>query len=329
MTARRDLASRFDAMVLCAGLGTRLRPLTLERPKPAVPLLGRPLIGYSLSLLRAAGFDHAAINTHWLPDVMAAAARTEAARLGLSLSISDEQPRPLGTGGGPREAAHRGVVDASRPLVVMNGDVLFDVDLGRVLQAHLDGGAAATLVLRDLPEGATYSAVEVDDEGRIHRIAKVGAAPDPSRRRCLFTGVHVLSPEALALIPRGDHGVVETAWRSLLEGGARIQAVFDGSTWLDLGDPPGYLKAHLALLDGALPLPHLREAGALSGEVRAIDPAADVEPGAEIRRSLIGPGARVRAGARVVDSVLWDGAEVRAGETIERTIVTARARVAV
>lgn len=326
---RADLARHFDAMVLCAGLGTRLRPLTLERPKPAVPLLGRPLVGYALSLIRDVGFEHAAINTHWLPERMAEAARGEAARLGLALSVSDEQPRPLGTGGGPREAAQRGVVDGSRHLLVMNGDVLFDVDLERVLRTHLESGASATLVLRSMPEGALYSAVEVDDDGRIRRIAKVGAPSNPSLRRCLFTGVHVLSPEALSLVPRGDQGIVETAWKSLLDSGNRIQAVFDDSTWLDLGDPPGYLLAHLALLDGELPLPRLQNAGAVPHPLEPIHPAAIVEAGAEIRRSIVHADARVGSGARVIDSVVWEGAVVGAGERIERTIVTPKSRVVI
>lgn len=298
-----------DAMVLCAGLGTRLRPLTLERAKPAVPLLGRALAGWSFERLKSAGFSAVTINTHWLPDTMTTAAQREADALGLTLSVSHE-PQVLGTGGGLWQARQRGLIDRQRSLLVMNGDVFFDVDLAAVLAAHEASEAAATMVLRPMPAGATYSPIEADPSGRIVRIAGYGASIGAPP--LLFTGVHVLSPEALDLLPAGESGVVEQVYAPLLAKGARIQAVVEHGRWLDLGDPAGYLAAHLELAPEG-----------------SVDASAQVDPSAVIRGSTVGAGAVVEAGAQLVDCVVWDGARVAAGERLERTIVTPRSRTPV
>lgn len=317
-----------DAMILCAGLGTRLRPLTLERAKPAVPLLHRPLVGYALALLHRLGVERVVVNTHWRAETMVDAVHAEAERLGMGVRVSHE-PEVLGTGGALRRARDLGLAGRGRPLLVINGDVLFDVDLAAVLETHVRSGAAATMVLRPLPEGSAYSSVESDDDGRIRRIARVGAPPDPRRRRSLFTGVHVLSPETLALIPPGVQGVVETLYAGLLEIGAPVQSVSDASTWLDLGDPTGYLDANLSLLDGTLPLPRLAATGVLADAPAAIHPEARIGEDAVIVRSVVGANARIGAGARLRNCVVWDGARVDEGEELANTVVARDTRVAV
>jgi mannose-1-phosphate guanylyltransferase len=309
----------FDAMILCAGLGTRLRPLTEHTAKPAVPLLGRPLAGYGMSLLAAAGFTRVSINTHWRPDEMRAAAEAEARRTGLALGVSHEAGI-LGTGGVFRRAREAGLLRRDRPLVVLNGDVLFDLDLPRVLEAHLATGAAATMVLRTMPGGGGYSPVECDDAGRIHRIGKHGTpGAGPGR---LFTGVHVLSPRALDLLPPGESGIVEAVYARLLASGERVQAVHDDRLWLDLGDPRGYLDAHLTLMhEGSRPrrvaLPPV------------IDPEASISPSAKTTRTAVGRGGIVGDGAELSDCVVWPGARVEAGERLSRTVVTPQVRVQV
>ena len=141
-------------MVLCAGLGTRLRPLTERVPKPAVPVANLPLVRWSLALLRGAGVRRAVVNVHHLPEAMARVARDAAAALGMELAISPE-PVIAGTDGALREA--RGLLRGAETIVVLNGDVLFDVDLGGALAAHRAGGGLATMVLLPMPAGATYA----------------------------------------------------------------------------------------------------------------------------------------------------------------------------
>ncbi len=317
---------RLEAMILCAGLGTRLRPLTFERAKPAVPLLNRPLVGYSLALLRAQGLTHATINTHWLPESMREIAEAEATRLGMDLRVSHE-PQILGTGGGLRQARDLGLIARDATLLILNGDVLFDVDLDRVVQAHQETHALATMVLRPMPQGATYSPVEADESGRIWRIGRFG---EPGHGAAsLFSGIHVLSAEALDLLPAGESGVIETVYAPLLARGARVQAVFEPGLWLDLGDPTGYLDAHLTLLDGQSSLGALERHGILSRSVSGISPQAHIAASARVTRSSIGAGAMIGDGAVVTDSVVWEGADIGAKEEIVRTVVTPKVRVPV
>ncbi len=155
-------------MVLCAGLGTRLRPLTARVPKPAVPVCAAPLVRFSLALLAGAGVRRAVVNVHHLPDAMAAAAGAAAAALGLDLAVSRE-PVIAGTGGALREA--RAALAGAGEILLVNGDVLFDVDLGAALAAHRASGALATMLLLPMPAGARYASVEVDAGGAVRRIA--------------------------------------------------------------------------------------------------------------------------------------------------------------
>src|SRR4051794_31729693 len=146
------------AMILAAGLGTRLRPLTNHWPKPALPLLGQPLFRYNLAVLKRAGLTAVGINTHHLPEVMNATAQAEANRAGVALEVTHEK-EIQGTGGGIR-----GLQTSLRDdtFVVFNGDILFALDLPPILQAHRASGAAATMVLMPMPPGEKYAAVEMD-----------------------------------------------------------------------------------------------------------------------------------------------------------------------
>src|SRR5438105_5249953 len=143
-------------MVLCAGFGTRLRPLTDKLPKPLVPLLGVPLLRYNFALLMNAGVRSVVINTHHLGHEMEKGAVQLAGEMGLELSVSREEKHILGTGGGVRRAH---AMIGNETFFLLNGDMLFDVDLAAALEAHRKSQAVATMVLAPYPKGATYGAV--------------------------------------------------------------------------------------------------------------------------------------------------------------------------
>jgi NDP-sugar pyrophosphorylase family protein len=292
-----------------------------------VPLFGRPLVTYPFALLKQAGFSRVAVNTHWRPSEMRQAAQSEAERLGLSLTVSHEAPL-LGTGGVFRRLRDLGLVHRDRPLLVLNGDVLFDLDLTRLLHHHLASGADATMVLRELPPGAGYSPIETDESGRIHRIGKHGT-PRPGATPRLFTGVHVLSPAALDRLPEGECGIVETVYAPLIAGGGHVASLIEDGLWLDLGDPAGYLDAHLALLSPDLHLGPLARTGLLQSPIHGVDLDARLAPSARVHRSVVGAGATVGASAQLEECVVWPGATVLPGERLHRTIVTPSVRVAV
>lgn len=310
-------------MIFCAGLGTRLRPLTELLPKPACPVLDRPLVWYDLALLAGAGVAEVAVNTHQLPERMAEAAREGARLLGLGLEISRE-PELLGTGGGLRQVAPflRGGT-----FFLLNGDILFDVDLEAALRAHRAAGAAATMVVRPMPRDAGYRPVHVRPDGRVARIA--GEGPPPSGTSpWLFTGVHVLEPEILSLLPDGPSGLHEQGYGPLLGAGRPVIAHEDRGFWDDLGTPRRYLDANLAAASGELPL---RRFGALGLDGARREKGSWVGVGARvegrIERSVVGRAARVPAGASAIRSLLWPETELSPGEALEGAIAAPGLRV--
>ena len=335
-------------MVLCAGFGTRLRPLTDKVPKPLVPLCGVPLLRYNFALLKNAGVREIVINTHHLGATMARGAQAIASELDLDLQVSQEEKQILGTGGGVRRA--QGMLGAGT-FILMNGDMIFDLDLAAALAAHRLAGAAATMVLAPYPRGATYGAVEVDAQMNVRRIAGRGAQPDPSLSKLHFTGVHVLEPELIARLPaEGESDINRTAYVRAIHDGARVHAFLQQGYWGDLGAPRSLLRAHLDVLEKRIPLQRFRpEADPFDGcEERApgvfVHPTAQVEapltapvliqagaavaPGAVIGSGVtIGAKARIDAGAHLEKAVVWERTHVAAGERLVEQIAAPGVRL--
>jgi mannose-1-phosphate guanylyltransferase len=289
-------------MVLAAGLGVRMRPLTLLRAKPALPVLNRPLVDWTMTALSRAGVKDVVVNLHHLPDTVTAALGS-GRRHGLRIRYSREE-RILGTGGGPR--AVRDVL-GSEPLLIVNGDVLFDLDLRRLLAVHAASGARATLALRRNPVPYAYSPVVSDRRGRILSIAgrPAGARGSVS----MFASVHVLDPALLERLPEGASDSVLDLYIPLLAEGAHLQGVPSRGAWYDFGRPRLYRDAQLRLLPGR-------------GRDRVlVDGKARVGSTARLRRSVVGAGARIASGARVERSVLWDGAVIEPGARVSGSIV--------
>ncbi len=312
------------ALVLAAGLGTRLRPLTDTWPKPAVPLLGQPLLRYTLSVLARAGVTQVGLNTHHLADVMAQVAQAEVARAGLALTLSHERVIQ-GTAGGIRGL--RGVVEDTDTFVVWNGDALFTPELGPLLAEHRALGAIATLLLMPMPAGARYASVETDAGGRVRRIAGRGPG-GPALRPWHFTGVHLLSPRIFsAMSEAGPEDINRDVYPRLLAQGELIRGAVVQAAWKDVGTAAGYLDAQSALLSGDVPdvfgdaspfvraaswppvckAPEARAPGTLHPPVY-LDRGAVVEKGAEVGPNVyLGPGVRVPAGSRVAQATLLEG----------------------
>jgi mannose-1-phosphate guanylyltransferase len=310
------------AMVFCAGLGTRLRPLTDQLPKPACPILDRPLCWYDLALLAGAGVSEVVVNTHQLPEQMAQAARAGAARLGLSLEISHE-PELLDTGGGLKRAAQW---LGRETFLLLNGDILFDVDLPGALAAHRRAGAAATMVVKRMPTGAPYRPVHVDERGLVIRIAGDAPAP-PGTEPWLFTGVHVLEPEIFARLPEGRSGLHEDGYGPWLRAGAKILAHPDEGAWSDIGTPARYLEANLGLLAGTFPARRFAALGAVTAGRCGSHLGESARVDGEAIDSVVGSGAIIPSGARVHRSVVWAGTRLRDGEQLDGVIAAGDVRV--
>jgi NDP-sugar pyrophosphorylase family protein len=300
------------AMVLAAGLGLRMRPLTGLRAKPALPVLNQPLLARTLEFLALHGFKDVVVNTHHLPASVREAAQG-ARGLGLRVRFSHER-EILGTGGGLRRA--RGLLGPG-PVLVVNGDVLFDFDLRALARRHRASGAAATLALKANPDPSRYSPVVTGPDGRIRSVA--GLPCSARGPVSLFTGVHVVEAGLFDRLRPGFSDSVRDLYVPLLAEGERLTGVRVRGAWYDLGTPALYLDAQMRLL------PRNRRG--------LIHDAARIEAGGRVVRSVVGPGCVVAAGATVRDSVLWDGVTVGARARVRRSIlasglgVPARSRI--
>jgi mannose-1-phosphate guanylyltransferase len=333
------------AMILCAGLGTRLRPLTSRWPKPAIPFLGQPLLRYNLAILKAAGVTAVGINTHHLADTMRAVALAECERAGLSLTVSHE-PSIQGTAGGIR-GLRRFLEDDH--FIVLNGDILYAVELGKVVEAHRGSGAAASMLLLPMPADQKYAAVELDGQGRVRRIAGHGPGGD-RLTPWHFTGVHVMSPAVFDFMsPDGEEDINRAVYPRLLEQGLIVQGRIAQAFWSDLGTPQRYLAAQTDVLfgrvptgafPGASPFEGLQPQGlsfrhptavvegvAISGPA-LFDAGAKVEPGGRIGTSVyVGPSVSVPAQARVNRATLLEGTVIGPEEELVDVIAWGEHRI--
>ncbi len=306
------------AMVLCAGLGTRLRPLTDERPKPLVPVNNQPLASHALAALAAVGVRHVVANAFHLAHQIDPGLRPWTERHGMELTVLTES-RLLGTGGGIRNALPYLAGD----FVVFNGDVLAAPDLPRALAVHRSTGARVTMVLREDPRAGALGAIEVTEDHRVARILDEGPRPAEPVRRCLFTGVYVVASSVADDLP-AEGCVVRHTLRRLLARGERVSGVVDTGPWYDLGTVRSYAEAQFALLRGEIPL-----AGwtAPAGAV-LVGQGAELGPGVAVGREVcVGSGARIEGRGEVGQAIVWDGAAAVAPAT--RVIVSRTARVPV
>jgi mannose-1-phosphate guanylyltransferase len=307
------------AMVLAAGLGKRLLPITERLPKPLIPVLDRPLIAHTLTLLKQHGIEKVIINLHHLPGLIPAMIGDGSA-YGVEVSYSSE-PELLGTGGGLKKVES---FFSGGTFVLINGDILCDVDLGEAIAEHRAKGAMATMVVRDR-DYERFGTIEVDPSGKVRRILGegLGGPDEPTFLPAMFTGVHVLEPEFLGHIPAGGEAcIIRTAYRVLVSEGGPVAAYWHKGYWNDLGSPGRYLSATMALLHGRARLSHVTVPDTVSAEAR-LGEKARVRPPAIIGpRALIGAGARVGPGAvlgedanvgpesDIQDSIVFPGAEV-------------------
>ena len=301
-------------MILAAGLGTRLRPLSDLRAKPALPVRGRPVICLLLEFLARQGCREIMINLHHLPDTIRAAIDADHPE-DIEIHFSEE-PRPLGTGGGIRRAAD--FLRESKACIVLAGDMLIDVPLRELFERHLASGRHATLLLRRDSRDEDFGTIGVDAKGNVTRIGqhRVGGhssskPADDAREtsRGLFTGVRFFSREVLDNWPGGPAtDVFEDLRDWLIPGvetrGERVGAEImeaETSVWEPVGTPAEYLRVNLSPPD----LPTLGGSAAhWGGEIDVTGKNADV---------IVSRKAFVPADARLERCVVWDGERIPPG----------------
>lgn len=242
-------------MILAAGLGTRLRPLTNTVPKPLLPVAGTPLIVWNLLLLKRHGFCDVIINLHHLAPLIEQALGN-GSRFGLRITYSHE-PVILGTGGGLKQAEP---YFCGEPVLVINGDTLCELDLDALRTFHRERGAAATLVLRQDPEATRWGLVEVGPEDRIVRITGRGRMDEPATGQRMFAGIHILHPRLLRDVKPGVASSIIDAYVAAIEQGEPVLGYELRGYWSDVGTPERYAETEQDARAGRIRLEDRRPA---------------------------------------------------------------------
>jgi len=233
------------AMVLAAGRGTRLAPITHTVPKPLVPVAGRPLLEHLLAFLRAGGIEEVVINLHHLGQRIQEHVG-DGARFGLRVRYSVEDPI-LDTGGGIKRAES---LLAGEPFVVANGDSLLEIRLRDLIDWHRDRGGVATLAVRPDSEAARYGLVELDDDDRVQRIVGLPATAPPGARALMFPGLHVLEPEVFAWMELdAAFSITRVTYPRLLAAGVAVYGWETGARWITIDTPQALAAADRLLRD--------------------------------------------------------------------------------
>ena len=226
------------AIILAAGFGHRLRPLTDTIPKPLLPLEEKPLISHTINLLKRHGFLNIVINLHHLGDKIESCLG-DGSHLGVRIHYSREDVI-LGTGGGIRRA--RPLLEGG-PFLVINGDILVDINLRELFEFHQKIGGAATMVLRDDPLKEGYGAVKVDENGRVRDI--LGRVKAKGKlKKMLFTGIQILEEDIFDCIPETfPSSLTEDAYPELILRGKTVYMWEHRGYFIDMGTHAGYKQA--------------------------------------------------------------------------------------
>jgi mannose-1-phosphate guanylyltransferase len=303
------------AILLAGGKGTRLRPLTVHTPKPIVPILGRPFLYYQIDLLRQVPeIDEVILSLNYQPRRIEEIFG-EGEGLGLRVRYVVE-PMPLGTGGAVRYAGD----SLTESVVVFNGDVLTQVDLGAVLRLHRERKAKATIVLTPVENPSAYGLVETDADGTVRRFLE---KPGDDEITCntINAGIYVLEPETFDRIPKDTAWSIERSYfPSLIERGETFVAYIYDGYWIDIGTPAKYLQVHRDIMDGRFVAPPFDTAGAGAAFV---SPEAKVDAGVELQGPcFVDEGVVLKAGARVLPySVIGRQTHVEEAAVIDGSIV--------
>ncbi len=321
---------------MAAGLGTRLRPITWEIPKPIVPVCNRPIVSHLVQLLSRHGVGEVIANLHWFPDTVKGCVG-DGSDLGVEVSYRYEDEL-LGTAGGVRGVADFLTGGDEDVFLVLAGDALTDVDLGALAAAHRANGGVATLAVKKVGDVSQYGVIVTDGDGRIQGFQE---KPDPAEAlsdlvNCM---VYAFSPEIFEYFPEDDPlDFAHDVFPALLEHDVPFHVHEIDAYWNDIGTLPEYINGNIDALTGAVGFDPVGEV--IEGE-RKLDRDVEVQGPVLVGRdveigagaSLVGPlvigaGSRIGSGARVREGVLLPGAEIAAGGVFARGISAGAGRLA-
>ncbi|XIE78777.1 sugar phosphate nucleotidyltransferase [Streptomyces sp. SBR177] len=312
-----------EAILLVGGKGTRLRPLTVNTPKPMVPAAGVPFLTHQLARARAAGVDHIVLATSYLAEVFEPYFGDGSA-LGLSIEYVTEA-EPLGTGGAIRNVASRLRSGPDEPVLIFNGDILTGLDIGALVATHESSGADVSLHLTRVEDPRAFGLVPTDATGRVTAFLEKPQTPEEIVTDQINAGAYVFRRSVIDTIPAGRPVSVEReTFPDLLASGAHLQGMVDSTYWLDLGTPQAFVRGSADLVLGRAPSP------AVPGRCgdRLVLDTATVAPDAKLTGgTVVGPGAVIGSGARVNGSTILANAVVEPGAVVTDSLVGTGARI--
>lgn len=296
------------AVVLVGGRGSRLRPLTDHVPKPMLPIGHQPMIARLVDRLALAGVRDVTLALGFRPEPFVDAFPDQ--RIGDVTLHYAVEPEPLDTAGAIRFAADFAGIDET--FVVSNGDIVTDLDVARLVAAHRECGAEATVHLTPVDDPSAFGVVEVGPDGRVARFVEK-PEPGDTASNLINAGTYVFQPSVLARIAPGRRVSVERETFQSLVADGTLFAMATDDYWLDTGRPELYLKANIDLLTGVR-----------VDRCEALADGARVHPAATLDRSLVEHDAEVGAGSRLVGTIVLEGARVGDDTTLDRSIVMGR-----
>ncbi|MHB1461877.1 MAG: sugar phosphate nucleotidyltransferase [Armatimonadota bacterium] len=326
------------AMILAAGVGSRLDPLTRSLPKPMVPVINRPVIEHIVRLLKRHGFDEIVVNLHYLGEQIDAHFKNRK-DLGVNLYFKYED-RLWGDAG----SVKRSEEFFDDTFIVIGGDDITDLDLSRLVRFHKDKKAIASIALSLVDDPSEYGIALMNERGRITRFL------EKPKGEVIFsnaanTGVYIFEPEIFDLIPKGTtYGFGQNLMPLLIEQKKPFYGLLTSAYWKDVGNLKTYQQCHVDGMAGRvqldMPYPQVKKYMWIGDNVQ-IDPTAEIGypvtigdnciigPGAKVlENSVLGANCEVRANATVDHSILWDHAVVEPDTMLVRCVVGRGSKVA-
>lgn len=315
-----------QALILAGGKGTRLRPLTVYTPKPIVPLVNKPFLVYQLESLARAGITDIVLSLGYQPDKIEDVLGN-GSDFGVSLRFVAE-PHPMGTGG-----AYKFVADAIRETtIVLNGDILTDADIAKIVEFHKENQSEATIALAPVDNPSAYGLVETADDGSVMRFIE---KPKPEQLAelkisTINAGIYILEPSILDLIPKNENSSFEyNVFPAILEKQKKFSAyILKYNYWRDIGNPQSYLEAHHDFLSGRVigyDIDRTQESDvattAVIDKTSVIGEGCVIKPGARIVNSVLGPGVNVEEKALIENSVIWSHTRVSSFSKITNAVI--------
>ncbi len=307
------------AMILAAGFGTRLKPLTNNLPKPLFPILNRPILEHALNYLSSQGIQEIAINLHHQPEKIINYFG-DGKDFGVNLHFSREE-EILGTAGGIKKLEH---FLKDETFLVINSDVLADVNLNGVLKFHKEKNSKLTLVVRQ--DAEKYDSIQRVQEGRIVHFLGHSIRNSEPTTQVMFTGIQIMEPDIFSRIPENKFcGTTEDVFPGMIQDELPVYGFLHKGYWIDMGTRETYIQAQKDILDGKVTL---KTASSRNPERALVVPPVHIGKDCEISQdaqvgpyAVLGDGCRIRSGAIVENSILWPGATVGGGVTLKNSII--------